>query len=72
MDTFPYESWDEAVAAADGTEGYFTFGPGGNTASVIIVLLAVLLSVGFMVVVTMRENRHLNESAAALAKKWEV
>ena len=72
MDTFPYESWDDALAAADGTQGYFTFGPGGNTASIVITLLAIILSVAFLVVVTMRESKHLNESAAALAKKWEV
>lgn len=72
MDTFPYESWDEALAAADGTQGYFTFGPGGNTASIVITVLAILLSVAFLVMVTMRETKHLNESATALSEKWGV
>ena len=72
MDSFPYESWEEALAAADGTEGYFTFGPGGNAAAVIITLLAILLAVWWLVQITMREARILDQKAQDLNGKWGV
>ena len=70
MDSFPYESWEEAIAAADGSEGYYTFGPGGNAAIVIITLLAILLAVWWLVSITMREASHLDERARHLNEKW--
>ena len=70
MNTFPYDSWEAALEAADGTTGYFTFGPGGNTASVIISLLAIVLSVTMAVLVTVREDKVLNEAADRLADKY--
>ena len=70
MNTFPYDSWEAALEAADGTTGYFTFGPGGNTASVIISILAIVLSVAMAVLVTMREDKVLNEAADRLADKY--
>ena len=46
MDTFPFETWEEASTAAVETGvGYFTFGPGGNTATYVLVAL------GFVVMV---------------------
>ena len=72
MDSFPYESWEEAVAAADGAEGYYTFGPGGNAAIVIITLLAILLAVWWLVQITMREAAHLDEKARQLNEKWGI
>ena len=75
MDSFPYESWDEAVqAAADsgGAEGYFTFGPGGNTAIIIITVLGILLASWWMVQLTMSEAKHLGAKAAELNEKWGI
>ena len=70
MNTFPYDSWEAALEAADGTTGYFTWGPGGNTASMIISLLAIVLSVTMAVLVTVREDKVLNEAAERLADKY--
>ena len=70
MNTFPYDSWLAALEAADGTTGYFTWGPGGNTASVVISLLAIVVSVTMAVLVTVREDKVLNEAADRLADKY--
>lgn len=70
MNTFPYDSWDAAIEAADGTTGYFTWGPGGNFASVLITLLAIALSIVMIVMVTRRENAILNEAAERLSDKY--
>ena len=70
MNTFPYDSWEAALEAADGTTGYFTFGPGGNTASMIISILAIVVSVAMAVLVTTREDKVLNEAAERLADKY--
>lgn len=75
MDSFPYESWDEAVeaaAASGGAEGYFTFGPGGNTAIVIITILGIALASWWMVQLTMAEAKHMKASAAELNEKWGI
>ena len=70
MNTFPYDSWEAALEAADGTTGYFTFGPGGNTASMVVSILAIVLSVAMAVLVTTRENKVLNEAADRLADQY--
>jgi hypothetical protein len=70
MNTFPYDSWDAALEAADGTTGYFTWGPGGNFATVLITLIAIVISVYAAVTVTRRENALLAESAERLAGKY--
>jgi hypothetical protein len=70
MNTFPYDSWDAALEAADGTTGYFTWGPGGNFATVLITLIAIVISVYAGVTVTRRENAKLTESAERLAGKY--
>ena len=66
--SFPYENWDEAIEAAG---GYFTFGPGGNTATVLITILAIVMSVTAAVMVTKREDDLLNEAAERLADKYD-
>lgn len=66
--SFPYNNWDEAVEAA---AGYFTFGPGGNTATVLITILAIVMSVTAAVMVTKREDDLLNEAAERLADKYD-
>lgn len=70
--SFPYESWDAARAAADGVAGYFTFGTGGNAATVLITWLAIILSVTAAVTVTKREDDLLNEAADRLAEKYDT
>ena len=70
MNTFPYDSWEAALEAADGTTGYFTFGPGGNTASMVVSILAIVLSVAMAVLVTTREDKVLNEAADRLADQY--
>ena len=70
MNTFPYDSWEAALEAADGTTGYFTWGPGGNTASVVLSILAIAVSVIMAVVITAREDKLLNEAADHLTDKY--
>ena len=73
MDSFPYDSWDEALAAAaEGDGAYFTFGPGGSTEIIIITILGILLALWWTVQLTMTENKHLNERAARLNEKWGI
>ena len=70
MNTFPYDSWEAALEAADGTTGYFTWGPGGNTASVVLALIGITISVVSAVLITVREDRLLNHAADRLADKY--
>ena len=70
MNTFPYDSWEAALEAADGTTGYFTWGPGGNTGSVVLALLAIAVSVISILMITARENKLLDEAADRLADKY--
>ena len=67
MDTFPYESWEEATTAAlDSGAGYFTFGPGGNTATIVLVALGFIVMVVTIVGGIMSEDKRLNDHAARL------
>ncbi len=70
MNTFPYDSWEAALEAADGTTGYFTWGPGGNTGSVVLAILGIAVSVVMAVMITARENKILNDAADQLADKY--
>lgn len=71
MNTFPYDSWEAALEAADGSTGYFTWGTGGNLATILITVIAIALSIFSMVMVTRRENALLAESAERLASKYK-
>ena len=67
MDTFPYTSWEEATQAAiDSGAGYFTFGPGGNTATIVMVVLGFLVMMATIVGGTILEDRRLAAHAARL------
>lgn len=67
MDTFPFDSWDEAIAAAQEMgAGYFTFGPGGNTATIVVTLLGFLAMVATIVAGVLQEDRRLREHAQRL------
>lgn len=70
MNTFPYDSWEAALEAADGTTGYFTWGPGGNTASVVLAIIGIAISVIMAVMITAREDKLLNAAADQLADKY--
>ena len=62
MDTFPYESWEEAGQAAQELgEGFFTFGPGGNTATVILTILGAIVMVATVFAGVYLEDRNLAE-----------
>ena len=62
MDTFPYESWEEASQAAQELgEGFFTFGPGGNTATVILTILGIIVMVATIFGGVYLEDRNLEE-----------
>lgn len=69
MNTFPYESLDEAVEAAG---GYATWAAsaGTNNASVILALLAIAVSVIAAIMVTVREDKLLNHAADRLTDKY--
>ena len=62
MDTFPYDSWEEASAAAGGS-GFFTF---GVCATGILVALMVLVFVVAIVGWVRQEGKKLDEQAARL------
>ena len=70
MNTFPYDSWEAALEAADGTTGFFTWGPGGNTASVVLAIIGIAVSVIMAVMITAREDKLLNDAADRLADKY--
>ena len=70
MNTFPYDSWEAALEAADGTTGYFTWGPGGNTGSVVLAIIGIAVSVLMAVMITAREDKLLNDAADRLADKY--
>lgn len=73
MDTFPYDSWEEAQGAA-GAEGFFTLGPGDNFATIALVVIAFVLMVGVFVAWMRVEDRKLRDQAARLtaASRGEV
>ena len=84
MNTFPYDSWDDALRAVENPDtgerlceafynacpGYFTFGPGGNTASVVLAVIGIAVSVVAALLVTTREDKLLNHAADRLADKY--
>lgn len=46
MDTFPFEDWEEAIRAAqEAGLGYFTWGPGWNLGTVLMVVIGFLVMV---------------------------
>jgi len=71
-DSFPYDSWAEAQAAADGTTGYFTWGPGSNTMSYILAILGIALAVAWTLWIVRFEDKHLHEAASGLNEKWGI
>lgn len=70
MDSFPYDSWEEALADADGTTGYFTWANGAG--SVVLAILGIALTLAWMAWITSNEDHHLNKHAEELNKKWGI
>ena len=73
MNTFPYDSWEAALEAADGTTGYFTWAEGanfGSTPSIVLAILGIAVSVIAAFLVTVREDKLLNHAADRLADKY--
>lgn len=71
MDTFPYDSWDDAIAAAQSDAAsapYFTFGTGADL--VVLTLIAIALVVFVGVYLVGNEARHLNAAADRLSDKY--
>lgn len=67
MDTFPFESWEEAMTAAQETgAAYFTFGPGGNTATIVLTILGFLVMMWALIAWVVAEDRELAEHAKRL------
>lgn len=72
MDTFPFETWEEAIEAAVETGvGYFTFGPGGNTGTVVLVALGFVTMIVIFVYWMRFEDRRLNEHARRLSARGD-
>lgn len=69
MNTFPYDSWDEALVEP---AGYFTWGPGGNTGSVVLAILGIALATLWLAWLVVHENRHLSSAASRLDAKWDA
>ncbi len=71
MNTFPYDSLDEAVEAAG---GYATWveASGTNNISVVLALLAIAVSVIAALLVTVREDKLLNHAADRLSDKYNT
>lgn len=64
MNSFPYESWEEAgIAARELDEGFFTF---GSTGAVVLTILGILLMVGCFIAWVVTEDRNLTHSATKL------
>lgn len=69
MNTFPYDSFNEAVEAAG---GYSTWGAsaGTNGTMVVLAIIGIAISVVSAVMVTLREDALLNHAADRLAEKY--
>jgi hypothetical protein len=68
VDTFPFDSWEEAIAAAtESGAGYFTFGPGGNTATYILTVVGLVVTVIVLVAFVRNEDRRLESHARRLS-----
>lgn len=68
MDAFPYDSWDEALAAAaENGEGYFTWGPGGSWQLWMLTIMGIVLMAAFLAWLFVHENQELNAAAQRFA-----
>ncbi len=67
MNTFPFDSWAEAAAAAvESGAGYFTWGPGGNAGTIGLTILGFLFMLATIVAGVTFEDARLREQADKL------
>ncbi len=67
MDSFPYDSWEEAAAAAmESGEGYFTYGPGGNAGTIFWTVLGIIFMVAVLLTFVVTEDSRLKQHAERL------
>lgn len=69
MNTFPYDTWEEALEAGG---GYFTWGPGSNTASYVLAILGIVLTIAWTLWIVGFEKRTLDHAASELNEKWGI
>ena len=70
MNSFPYDSWEQGLEAAG---PYFTWAEGpvfGAGPSMFWAILGIAVSVIAALIVTVREDRVLNQAADRLADKY--
>jgi LPXTG-motif cell wall-anchored protein len=62
FDAFPYEEWGETITT------FWTFGVEGDTGTIILTILGVLLMIGSLVWFVRLESDKLDRQAAALRR----
>ena len=60
FDAFPYDEWSEEITT------FWTFGVEGDTGTIILTILGVLLMVGSLIAFTRMESKKLDHQAAVL------
>ena len=69
MNSFPYDSWEQGLEMAG---AYFTWADGPNFGagpSIVLAILGITVSVISAILVTVREDKLLNQAADRLADK---
>lgn len=60
FDAFPFDEWSEEITT------FWTFGTEGDTGTIILTILGVLLMIGSLIQFVRLENRKLDAQTAAL------
>ena len=60
FDAFPFDEWSEEITT------FWTFGTEGDTGTIILTILGVLLMIGSLIQFVRLESRKLDEQTAAL------
>lgn len=73
MDTFPYDSWEQATNASQGAgDGFYvgelfsTFGPGDNFGTILLVVVGFVVMIGVFVAWIRTEDTKLRAQAERL------
>ena len=64
FDAFPYDEWSEEITT------FWTFGVEGDTGTIILTILGVLLMIGALIAFVRMESGKLDRQAAMLSKRW--
>ncbi len=62
FDAFPYDEWSEEITT------FWTFGVEGDTGTIVLTILGVLLMVGSLIQFVRMESRKLDAQTAALRR----